>query len=190
LFLIVYPVIRFIGSGGDRRQALTVTRTSALLFGAVLLFSLAMMALQHIGATLLGGAIENQGRLLLVGLVSLLVLFALEVYLVAWKTAAALGNPRINMAGSIRLMNRHVPWGFGFTLLMMMPLMILHYALNFAAIGAGAGAMWAILVIDSAVAAFLGIVLAATLYRIARRAADRAGVSLGAQERDLAPSAA
>ena len=54
LFLITYFVIRFIGFGRDRRQALTVTRTSALLFGGVMLFSFVMMSFQRIGCTLLG----------------------------------------------------------------------------------------------------------------------------------------
>lgn len=193
LFLIVYPVVRFIGFEGDRRRAVAVSRMSALLFSAVLLFGLAMMALQQAGGALLGQLIESEARLLAAGVIAFFALMLLEIYLAAWKVAAALGNPTINVAASVRLMRRHVLWGFGFTLLMMMPLMIAHYALNIAAIGLGAGAMWTILVVDSAVTAFLAIVLGATVYRVARRATDRAGVALagpGEGERPAQPPAA
>lgn len=175
LFLITYPVIRFLGSGDDRRQAVTVTRTSALLFGAVLLFSLATMALQRVGGPLLAQVIANERWLIAAGLAGLLGLMLLETYLAAWKAGAALGNPRLTAGRSVGIMHPRVLRSFGFTLAMMTPLMIIHYALNFAAIGAAPAAMWTILAIDSAVAASLGIVLAATIYRIAHRAADAAG---------------
>ena len=178
LFLMTYFVIRFIGFGRDRRQGLTVTRMSALLFGAVMLFSLAMMAVQWIGGTLLGQWITDQGQLLAAGTFSLFALMLLETYLAGWKSAAALGNPAMTVPVSARIMHPRLFRSFGFTIAMMMPLMIVHYALNFAAIGVPAGAMWAILIVDSAVAAFLGIVLAATIYRIASRAAEDAGVPL------------
>jgi len=181
LFLITYFVIRFVGFGRDRRQALTVTRPSAFLFGAVMLFSAAMMAVQWIGGTLLGQWIADPRQLLMTGTFSLLALMILETYLAGWKSAAALGNPRVTVPVSARVMHPRLLRSFGFTIAMMMPLMIIHYALNFAAIGIPAGAMWAILIVDSAVAAFLGIVLAATIYRIASRAAEDAGLPLAGE---------
>lgn len=177
-FLITYFVIRFIGFGRDRRQAVTVTRMSALLFGAVMLFSLAMMAVQQFGGSLLGRWVTEPGQLLAAGTFSLFALMLLETYLAGWKSAAALGNPGVTVPVSARAMHPRLFRSFGFTIAMMMPLMIVHYALNFAAIGVPAGAMWAILIVDSAVAAFLGIVLAVTIYRVANRAADSAGISL------------
>jgi len=178
LFLITYCVIRFIGFGRDRRQAVVVTRSSALLFGAVLLFNLAFMAVQRIGGTLLGQWITDPGQLLLTGTIGVFALMLLETYLAGWKSAAALGNPRMTVPMSAQVMHPRLLRSFGFTFAMMMPLMIVHYALNVAAIGVPAGAMWAILAVDSAVATFLGIVLAATLYRIAHRASEDSGLPL------------
>ena len=178
LFLITYFVIRFIGFGRDRRQAAVVTRTSATLFGAVMLFSIAMMVVQRVGGTLLGQWVTEPTQLLATGTFSLFALMLVESYLAGWKSAAALGNPDVTVPVSARVMHPRLFRSFGFTLVMMMPLMIVHYALNVAAIGLPTGAMWAILVVDSAVAAFLGIVLAATIYRIAHRAAGDAGISL------------
>lgn len=178
LFLITYFVIRFIGFGRDRRQAVAVTRSSALLFGAVLLFNLAFMAAQRVGGSLLSQSIADPGQLLITGALGVFAMMLLETYLAGWKSAAALGNPGVTLPVSARVMHPRLLRSFGFTLAMMIPLMIVHYALNFAAIGVPAGATWAILVLDSAVATFLGIVLAATLYRIAHRAAEEAGIPL------------
>lgn len=179
LFLIGYPVFRFLASGGDRLAALTVTRMSALLFGAVILFCLASMVLQTAGGSLLALVAESDGMLIGLGFAGFLMLIVIDTYLAAWKVAAALGNPGVTVAASFRLMHRHVPWSLGFFFAMMLPLMILHYALNIGAIGAAAAPMWAMLAFDSVVAAYLGIVLSATVYRTAERAAKRARVELG-----------
>ena len=190
LFLVTYPVVRFLGFGRDRREAVRVTRTSALLFAAVLLFSCAMMAVQRVGGALLAEAIPSEGRLLLAGLLGILALMVVETFLVAWKAGAALGNPRLTAGRSFAIMRPRLLRSFGFTLAMLVPLMIVHYALNFAAIGVAPAIMWTILVVDSAVAAFLGIVLAATIYRLAARAAADAGVSLLPQQVSEQPAVA
>lgn len=179
LFLISYPLFRFLASGGDKRAALTVTPASALLFGSVVLVSVALMALSNIGGAWMSQAAGSQGMLLGAGLAAFVGMIVVDTYLAAWKVAAALGNPRLTIAGSIRMMHRHIPWSVAYYLAMLLPLMIFHYALNIAAIGAPDGPMWSILAFDSVVTAYLGILLSAAIYRLSRRAAERAGVELG-----------
>ena len=190
LFLIGYPLFRFLASGGDRRAALTVTRTSALLFGAVILLSLSMMVLNTIGGTLVTQMAGSEASVLGIGLAAFLAMIVVDTYLAAWKVAAALGNPRVTIAASFRIMHRHVPWSLAYFFAIMLPLMILHYALNIGAIGLGSFTMWGMLAIDSVVASYLGILLSAAVYRMARRAAERASVELGSAGVDARPAAA
>ncbi len=178
LFLIGYPLFRFLASGGDTRTALTVTRTSASLFGGVILLSSAMMVLNSIGGTLVTQVAGSEATIFGIGLAAFLGMVVFDTYLAAWKVAAALGNPGLNIAASFRLMHRHVPWSLAYFLAMMLPLMVVHYALNIGAIGLAPGAMWTMLAFDSLVTAYLAILLSAAVFRMAHRAAEKAGANL------------
>jgi hypothetical protein len=186
LALLGYWVVRFIGLGEDRRRTVALPRPAVLLFAGVLLFDLAFTAVHKLGGEALAALVPNQRVVLAIGIVWLLLALALGVYLVVWKVGAALGNSRLTIPASFRLMHGNLWWSFAFTLLMMLPLMVAHYALGIGAIGRPPAVAVAMLFFDALLVGYLGTVLIATNYAIARRAADRAGVTLDVAEPDLA----
>ena len=186
LALLGYWVVRFMGLGEDRRRTVALPRTAGLLFAGVLLFDLAFTAVHKLGGEALTALVPNQRVVLAIGIVWLLLALALGVYLVVWKVGAALGNSRLTIPASFRLMHGNLWWSFAFTLLMMLPLMVAHYALGLGAIGRPPAVALAMLVFDALLVGYLGTVLIATNYAIARRAADRAGLTLNGTEPDLA----
>ena len=64
------------------------------------------------------------------------------------------------------------------TLLVVLPLMVVHYALGLGAIGRPAALVWPMLALDALEVSFLGAAMIACQFVIARRAAARAGVPL------------
>jgi hypothetical protein len=111
-----------------------------------------------------------------------LMSLVLDIYLAGWKAGAALGNKRLNIPASIRVMHGSFWWSLAFLILTMLPVMVLHYGLNFVAIGRESTALWALLILDSAVVAYLGLILAIATFMVAARAADRADMPLTVQE--------
>lgn len=182
LALLGYWVVRFLGLGEDRRLTTALPRTAVLLYAGVLLFDGAFMALNDLGAKAVSALVPDQRLVLGLGTLWLLLSLALGVYLVVWKVGAALGNRRLTIPASFRLMHGNFWWSFAFTLLMMLPLMIAHYALGLGAIGRPEPAVLTMLALDSLLVGYLGAVLIATSYVIARRAVQRAGVELAADE--------
>ncbi len=182
LALLGYWVVRFMGLGEDRRRTLALPRTAVLLFAGVLLFEVAFTAVHKLGGEAVTALVPDQRAVLGIGIVSMLLALALGIYLVVWKVGAALGNGRLTIPASFRLMHGNFWWSFAFTLLMMLPLMIAHYALGFGAIGRSPTVAIAMLVFDALLVGYLGAVLVGANYAIARRAAGRAGVTLAADE--------
>jgi hypothetical protein len=62
---------------------------------------------------------------------------------------------------------------FGLLLAGILPAMALHYALGYAAEGRGEPLVWALMLVDAAVVAFLALALASTYFTLYRRAAER-----------------
>lgn len=70
-------------------------------------------------------------------------------------------------------------WGrmwasLGLLLAGVLPAMAVHYALGYAAEGRPEPLVWALMLVDSAVVAFLALALASTYFTLYRRAAERA----------------
>lgn len=177
LILLVYWVSRwhFAGEGGGR---IIGDARSARLFAAVIVYGLLVALLQHYGDRLLAPVIDDPGTVNTAILLLMLLATMADVYLAPWKVSAALGNPRIGIPTSVRLIRGGFWWSFAFSIVTMLPLMALHYALNIFAVGRGAAATWALLVLDAAVVGYLGLVLATATVMIAWRAADCSGARL------------
>ncbi len=163
----IYWVTRFLPHR-DARFAATLDPLAARLFAGVLLFDLVMAALQLF-------VVPQTGAALAIGFFAGQVIGCL---IAAWGAAASLGNRAIGPRVSIALMARHVPWTFAFSLAVMLPLMIPHYALGALALVAPKALMWPVLVADSLLVGWLTAVLAAGAYYVAARAAGKAGVDL------------
>lgn len=104
----------------------------------------------------------------------------LGVYLVAWNAAWATGNAAIGPVRSIAIMAGSFWRTVALTIVGVLPLMILHYALSFGAIFAPPMLDWPLLVIDALAVGFLALTMTgastvAALHAAARRKVDLTG---------------
>jgi len=98
--------------------------------------------------------------------------------LVAWSAAAALGSPAIGPVASMRLMAPRFGWTLPYMLVVLLPLMVVHYALGAAAILGPKPLLWPVLVADALVVGWLAALMVASGWFAACRAAGLAGVAL------------
>lgn len=163
----VYWTARFLATS-DRRFASHFDSQAMRLFGLVLLFQTAMAALQMF-------VLPQTATVVLVGMV---LGFPIAALLAAWYVAAPLGNPRIGPVRSTRMMAPVLVSTILISFIAMLPLMIVHYGLAALALLGPKTLLWPTLIVDSLLVGWLSSILAATVYVVAARAADRAGVAL------------
>lgn len=163
----VYWTARFLATS-DRRFASHFDLQAMRLFGLVLLFQTAMAALQMF-------VLPQTGTVVLVGMV---LGFPIAALLAGWYVAAPLGNPRIGPVRSTRMMAPVLVSTILISFLAMLPLMIVHYGLAALALLGPKALLWPTLIVDSLLVGWLSSILAATVYVVAARAADRAGIAL------------
>lgn len=174
---VTYWMARFM-AGLDRSRVAALEPLPMRLFAAVLLFQAVVTALSLWGSYLLRNLGVPDAAMMPVGIGFMIVLLFLGVLLEPWKIAAALGNRAIGWSRSITMVGPMLPWCLAFTLVMMLPLMVLHYAAALTAIGAAPATVWALMVADSLLVGYLAAVLSATSVLVARRAAERSGTAL------------
>ena len=177
LGLAGYWVARFLLLRDGAAEARRLDPVAVRLFAWVLLFGLALTVL-----TLWGGdAMHILGlgaHTMTAGIAFALFGFILSILLAPWKVGAALGNAEMGFVRAIGLVGWGVWWGIIFSLLAILPPLVLHYAFAFLAIGAAPGTAWAILAVDSLLVGYLAAILVAVDVAIARRAVERAGLAL------------
>ena len=180
LVLAAYWVTRFLGRGRD--AAGRIEPVALRLFAPVMLWALAWGGTLIWGGKLLAaiGIGDTPGLWIGVGL--FLCSFLLEILLACWKVGAALGNPRLGFARSIALVGPRLGWSLGFTLLAILPPMVLHYILGVGAIGNPLAQVVPMLIADSLLVGCLGTLMATVSFVIAERAAGRVGICLVAAE--------
>lgn len=178
LFLTGYWAARFLVFGDDPVAARRIDPVAVRLFVPVMAWGLFWLILVQ-DAPLIADAAGLSGNVAAgVLILSLLVSLLFEPLLSAWKTAAAAGNPGIGLVRSIRLTRSVYPYAVIVSLLPMLPLMVGHYALAFLAVGKAPGAVWAIMALDALLVGYLGVVMIATSYVVARRVAARGEMAL------------
>lgn len=175
---VTYWVARFMAGLGRSRVA-ALEPLPVRLFAAVLFFQAVATALSMWGSNLLRVSGVPDAAMMPVGIGYMVALLILGVLLEPWKVAAALGNPAIGWSRSIALVAPILAGSLAFTLAMMLPLMMLHYAAAIFAIGAAPAMVWSLMIADSLLVGYLAAVLAATSVMVARHAAERSGVALG-----------
>jgi hypothetical protein len=176
LALAAYWVIRYLGLGAA--QAGRLAPKAVRLFAPVLLWHLVWGALLLWGGGLLTLAGIEGRTALSIGLSVFIGNFVLETALSAWKAGAALGNERLTFTRSLKLVGPRLLWGVGFMLAAILPVMVAHYALGLGAIGAPAAWVVPMLVLDSVLVGYLGALIVAATFMVARRATTRAGEDL------------
>lgn len=178
LILLIYWVNRALAIMDGARLRLIGDARSARLFAGVVAYSIAMAAVQLFGGTVIEPYLPDQSTLLYIGIAFFFAATSLELWLSVWKAGASLGNEALGIRASFGVMRGNFWWSLGYFAIMFLPLMVLHYGLNLAAVGRPEAMVWAIMVIDSLVVGYLGITLAAVVYVTARRATRRKGVVL------------
>ncbi|PZO72962.1 MAG: hypothetical protein DI640_10845 [Sphingomonas taxi] len=138
------------------------------LFAVYCMFQLGLAALQLFGLPQTGAVLA----------VSFVVGMIVGNLLLAWGVAAALGNATVGPRRSIAIMARHVPWTFAFSIAVILPLVIPHYAAAALAIAGPKVLLWPVLIADSLLVGWLTAAMAAGGYYAAVRAASKAGVDL------------
>lgn len=179
LFLTGYWAARFLVFGDDPAAARRIEPVAVRLFVPVMAWSLFWLIVMQ-DVPLIAEAAGMSGSIAAGVLgVSLIVSLFFEPLLSAWKTAAAAGQPGIGFVRSIRLTRGVYLYAVVVSLLAMLPLMVAHYALALLAVGKAPGVVWAMMVLDSLLVGYLGVVMVAAAYVIARRATVRGGIALG-----------
>ena len=107
-----------------------------------------------------------------------LATFPIGVFLIPWSVGAALGDPRATLGVSFKRAANAFWFGLAVVLLAPLPVLALHNALNFLAIGVSPGLAIAYLIVDAPFAAFSGVVAGVSMAIVAQRMADRAGEPL------------
>ena len=182
LVLLLYWVSRWQVFRGAGEPAVLGDRQSAWLFLGVILLGMALGLVQQFGGGWLAPFV-GEGMLLAIGFGYFFLSLALDLYLSAWKVGSALGNPRLTIPASFRIMRGNFWWSLAFSIVMILPLMAVHYALAVVGLGQPDLLLWSTLAFDALIVGYLGLVLATMTYLIARRAAARAQVPLaGAHE--------
>lgn len=182
LFATTYWSLRFYGFGNDPAAPLRRDPQAFRLFVPVMLWGLAWLLLVQDGpflARALGVPAKPMGVMLLA---AVLVSTLLEIALSAWKTAAATGNPSIGFLRSIRLTRGHWWFGLGVSAAAILPAMVLHYAFAILAIGRPAAVQALVLSADSLLVGYMGPLMAASTFAIARRVVttqDRNAIAAG-----------
>lgn len=167
LLLAGYWVPRFL-AWRDPRRAGQVAPVAVRLFAGFVAFQLAIALIQLF-------AVPQTGAVLLTAFA---VGQVIGVLIAAWGVAAALGNAAIGPARSVAIMAPQLAWGFAFSLVAMLPVMIPHYALGALAILGPGALLWPVLLADSLLVGWLTAVLLAAAYCLAVRGTERAGVPL------------
>ena len=178
LALTGYWATRFLAFADGARQAARWDGRAVRLYALVLLWSLGWLAVDLWGGAVLRAIGIAARPILWTGIAVFAATFVFETYLTVWKTGAALGNPALGFVRSIRMVHGQFWWSLGLTLFVILPLMVVHYALGLGAIGRPAALLWPMLALDALEVAFLGAAMIACQFVIARRAAARAGVPL------------
>lgn len=178
LLLPGYWFVRFIAWDRDRDRAKRIERPAATLFGIQFGLQAAWQWLALFGPPLgvvlgLGPRLSTYAEVIATVGVSVVAL-----YLTAWLVAWPLGNVQIGPLRSIAIMAGSFWRTVAYLVAGTLPLMALHYALGYAAIGRPEPLVWIMMAADALVVGFLALTTAGAAYLAAKRAADRKSVSL------------
>lgn len=158
LLLPGYWIMRFLAGGRDAAAARRIDPHAIRLFAWLFLFQAALSAIGLFG-------LPRSGTALAAGLALSLVLNPL---LARWAAAAPLGIA-IGPFASARAMVRQLPWAIAFSVVVMLPLMVPHYALGVAAVFSAPTFKWPILIADSLLVGYLSAVMIAGTWVVATR---------------------
>ncbi|MDO7842726.1 hypothetical protein [Sphingomonas immobilis] len=171
-----YWFTRFMGNGHDVRAAHDFRAFG--WWGLVMLVSLLLTATGLFLGDILAPLHLGKQAATFVGAGYNIATAVLGIYLTAWGVAWALGNRAIGPRGSIRIMAGSFWRTIGYVIAGALPLMIVHYALGYGALGRPPALLWPMLTLDALVVGLLALTLAGASFVAARHAAAKKQVSL------------
>ena len=173
-----YWFVRYMAWGRDADRAKRIEHPAAVLFGVQFALQAIMQWLTLFGPPI-GAMLGFDMRLSnYVSLVTAIGGGVIGVYLTAWLVAWPLGNARIGPLRSVAIMAGHFWRTLGYVAAGTLPLMILHYALGYGALGRPDWLVWPMMIVDALLVGLLALTGAGAAYLGARHAAGRSGVSL------------
>lgn len=178
LLLPSYWFIRLMAFG-DPKRAARIEKPAFQLWLVVFALNTAILAYQLFGPQLgqLLGLSGQAGKL--AGPIAQAAWSIGGIYLMAWIVAWTLGNRAIGPVRSVAIMTGSFWRAVGYAIACIVPLMVLHYALGYLAIGLTPRWLdWLVLALDALVVGMLACCMAGSSYIAAASAASRKAVNL------------
>jgi hypothetical protein len=168
--------LRYWRFDGDRRRA---ARPSLAFFKGLGLFIFVqiggealVLGMGGLLAQTMGAEASRPLRLALAILPLLLWLFFAGL-LYPWFVGLLTEDEAMSLRRSVRGVAGQLWATFGTFLAGLLPLMLVHYALGYGAIGQPEAIVWPMMIVDAGIVALLSVVLGSTYFTIYRRAAER-----------------
>lgn len=178
LILPGYWFVRYMAWGRDAARAKQIAWPAVGLFAFQFLIQASFQWYALFGPSIAAAASIEGSAATYLSAVSVALVTIGGVYLTALFIAWPLGNARIGPLRSIAIMTGSFWRTIGYTIGGAVPLMAVHYALNYGAMGQPRAIVWAILAFDALVVGFLALTTVGAHYLAARHAAARKGVAL------------
>ena len=173
-----YWFVRYLAHGNDPKAARTIQPRGLALWGLIFALNMAISLYSLFGPALgpTLGLSGKAGTYFGTALSAAWTVFG--VYLVAWTVAWTLGNVAIGPLRSIRIMHGFFWRTVVYMLAGVMPLIVVHYALGYGAMGRPEWLMWPMMIVDAWVVGLLALTMTAPAWYGASRAAEAKGVAL------------
>jgi hypothetical protein len=173
-----YWFVRYLGFDRDASAARRIEWPAIGLWSVIFALSALQIWLGLFGPSLesLSGMSTEQSALMK-GIL-MLALTVLGIYFTTWQVAWPLGNVRIGPIQSIKIMNGHFWRAVIYTLAGIIPLMIVHYAFGYGAMGMPIWLVWMMMVLDALVVGLLSLTMVGSIFFAARFATTAKSVSL------------
>lgn len=175
ILLALLFALRWWRFEGDGRRAARPTLALFKGLAIVLLVQAGGELLVLAAGRLAGAAIDpsSQGvrAAFLIGPLLVWLFFAL--LLIPWYVGLLTEDRAMTLRRSVRGTWGRLWASFGLFLAGILPAMIVHYALGYGAMNRPAALVWALMLFDAAIVAFLALAMASTYFTLYRRAGER-----------------
>ena len=178
LILPGYWFVRYMAWDRDAAKAKRIELPAATLFAVQFALNATVQWLALFGPPLGSLLGLEEAAAPYASLTATIVMTVVGVYLTAWLVAWPLGNTAIGPLRSIAVMAGSFWRTIGYTLAGAVPLMAVHYALGYGAIGRPEALVWAMMAVDAFVVGLLALTTAGAAFLAARDAAARRDVAL------------
>lgn len=178
LMLPGYWFVRYLAAGNDPHAARRIEPVGLALWSILFTLNLTLSLYSLFGPPLgealgLTGSVGTYFGTAVSGGWSIL-----SVYLSAWIIAWTLGNATIGPLRSVAIMNGYFWRTVVYMVTGVLPLMVVHYALGYGAMGCPNWLIWPMLIVDAFLVGILALTMTAPIWLGARRAAEARGVEL------------